>query len=464
MTDFPLTVAQAASLIRAGELTPADLVEECLAQVEAFNTNLNAMLYLMRSSAREEAGYATDALQRGENWGPLHGIPLGLKDMIDVAGAPTTGGSDFFRDSIAEYDAPAVTDLRAAGAIFIGKTHLHELALGATNLNPHFGPVRNPWDTDRIAGGSSGGSAAAVASGMCLAALGTDTGGSVRVPAALCGLSGLRPGKGQISKQGIIPMSWTLDTVGPLARSAEDIALLADVLCNRSGHYTAALSEPVRGMSFAIPRDGFFWDETYAEIAIVVRSATNILEDRGMAPGEVSLPEAEAADRAARIISLSEVAAFHRERLAASPERFGEDVRARLQEGLKVLGADYAQARQTGRSWREGLRALFRSGVDVLVLPTTPLPAPLIEGGDSLREAGRLLKFTYLFSLSGMPCLSIPCGLTEEGLPVGMQLVAPQIETLLQVAHAYQQASGWHNLAPPLRHTPEESDGQPHPS
>ena len=227
-----LTLAQAASLIHDRTLTPLALVEASLERIAQLNPLLNAFLTVMEDHARRRAEEATRALARGEDWGPLHGIPIGVKDVIDVSGVRLTAGSEFLRNHVAHEDAPVVTGLREAGAIVIGKTHLHEYAIGATNVNPHFGPARNPWDTDRITGGSSGGSGAAVAAGLCLGALGTDTGGSVRIPAALCNLTGLRPGIHQISTQGVIPMSWTVDTVGPMAPYRSRYRL--DARCTRT--------------------------------------------------------------------------------------------------------------------------------------------------------------------------------------------------------------------------------------
>ncbi len=446
-----LTLAQISMRILAGTLSPVDVVEACLARIERLNPTLNAFLTVLAEDARREARQAEEALERGEDWGPLHGIPIGVKDLIDVAGVPTTAGSDFLRHNVATADATVVQQLRAAGAIVIGKTHLHEFAIGATNVNPHYGPARNPWNPALSPGGSSGGSAAAVAAGMCPAALGTDTGGSVRVPAALCGLTGLRPPTGQVSTLGVVPMSWTLDTVGPMAHTAHDVALLMDALdLSAPSRHTDQLREPVRGLRVGQPGDRFFWQETDVEIVAAVHAAVDALADQGAEAVEVSLPEVEDALRAAAVIGLGDAAAYHRERLAAEPERFGADVRTRLEWGLSNSAADYAQAVRTGNAWRAGLLRLFRDEIDVLITPTTPVAAHEIAGSEGLKAARELLRFTYPFSLSGLAALSMPCGVTRDGLPVGAQVIAPETGTVLRVAYAYQQATDWHMRRPDI--------------
>ena len=448
-----LTLSDAVSLIERGELSPHRLTEAYLARIERLNPVLNAFLTVMGESALRQARYASEALRRGERWGVLHGIPIGVKDLIDVAGVQTTAGSDFLRGNVALEDAYVVQQLKAAGAIIIGKTHLHEFAVGATNVNPHYGPARNPWNTDYSPGGSSGGSAAAVAASLCAGALGTDTGGSVRVPSALCNLTGLRPRAGRLNLQGVIPMSWTLDTVGPMAHTARDVALLMDALdpqpVGKNG-YTAQLDQPVGGLRVGLPVDDFFWLETDIQVVAAVRTAVERLAEVGMRPVEVSLPMSEEVPRAAGVISLSEAAAYHRERLSTGPERFGEDVRTRLEWGAQRSAVEYVLAQRTMHRWRTFLKELFGQTVDILALPTTPLPAHPIEGSEGIAAAKTLLRFTYPFSLSGLPALSLPCGFTDDGFPIGLQLVAPEERRLLQAAHAYQGITRWHLRRPIL--------------
>ncbi len=443
-----LTLVEAAQQIHRRALSPVDVVEECLDRIERLNPLLNAFLTVLAEDARREARYAAEALRRGENWGPLHGIPVGVKDLIDVEGVPTTAGSDFLRGNIATADAAVIRRLRAAGAIIIGKTHLHEFALGATNINPHYGPARNPWNTTLSPGGSSGGSAAAVASGMCLGALGTDTGGSVRLPAALCGLTGLRPATGQISTEGVIPLSWTLDTVGPIAHTAQDVALLLDALdLGRTTSYAEHLSKSVGGLRLGLPNDDAIWRETALDGVAAVRTAVERLAELGMKVVEVNLPLLADAFQAARIISRADSAVYHYERLASEPQRFGADVRRKLEWGMTLRAVDYVQALRLGQAWRTALGELFAEHVDVLVTPTTPIAAIEIADEEPTPDP---LTFTYPFSLSHLSALSIPCGFTRDGLPLGMQLIAPQAGTLLNVAHAYQQVTDWHLRRPPL--------------
>jgi aspartyl-tRNA(Asn)/glutamyl-tRNA(Gln) amidotransferase subunit A len=448
-----LTLVDAARLIREKRLSPITLVEGYLARIERLNPTLNAFLTVMGDEALGEARQADEAIRRGDNWGPLQGVPVAVKDLIDVAGSPTTAGSDFLREHTAREDADVILQLRAAGAIIIGKTHLHEFAIGATNVNPHYGPARNPWNQAYSPGGSSGGSAVAVAASLCAGALGTDTGGSVRLPSALCGLTGIRPCIGRVSTQGVIPMSWTLDTVGPMAHTAADVALMLDAMDGlpaKPARCTSRLEDSIDGLRLGVPVDDFFWRETDFQIAESVRIAINALADLGMQVVEVGLPIVADVLRAASVISLSDATAYHRERLETEPERFGDDVRARLEWGAKRSGVEYALARQLGREWRQMLTRLLEDNIDVLALPTTPVPAHKIEGSEGLTAARELLRFTYPFSQSNLPALSMPCGFTTGGFPIGMQLVAAEEATLLQVAHAYQQIADWHQQRPAL--------------
>jgi aspartyl-tRNA(Asn)/glutamyl-tRNA(Gln) amidotransferase subunit A len=448
-----LTITQAVRLIKDKQITPLELMEATMARIERLNPQINAYLHVMRDGAVKQARQATEAIRRGEDWGPLHGIPLAVKDLIDVAGEPTTAGSEFLRHNVAAEDAAVITQLRAAGAIIVGKTNLHEYAVGATNVNPHYGSALNPWNVELSTGGSSGGSGAAVAALMASGALGTDTGGSVRIPSALCGLTGLRPGKGRVSAQGVIPMSWTLDAVGPMARSAEDVALMLDALdqvVDRPALAFQGIAAPVKGLRLGVVIDPYFWNETDFEIVAAVRTAVDRLGELGMEVVEVRLEVLEDALKASQVIAISEALAYHKERMATHPERFGEDVRGRLEMAADRTAVEYALARQTGREWRQRLRDLFRSKADVLIMPATQTQAPKLEGIDSVLAGRPLLRFNYPFSLSYLPALSAPCGFTNDGLPVGMQLVAPREATVLAVAHAYQQATDWHTRRPVL--------------
>ena len=448
-----LTVLEASNLIHEGTISPLELVEATLARIQTLNRKLNAYITLLPDRALQQARYATDAIQRGEDWGPLHGIPIAVKDLVDVAGEPTTAASDFLRANKVTEDADVTQRLNAKGAIIIGKTNLHEFALGVTNINPHFGAVHNPWNTDVIPGGSSGGSGAAVAALMCAAALGTDTGGSVRIPSALCGITGIRPSKGRISSGGVFPLSATLDTVGPMARTAADVALLVDILDHQplspAGCMTH-LDDPITNLRVGVPTDPYFWRESDLQVVGAVRAALDRLTDLGATLVDIALPQVETALKASQVIALTEAAAVHKDRLATEPHRFGKDVLARLDAAKQFSGVDYAQARQTGREWRQTIRDLFRDHIDLIALPTTPVPAMKIEGLDSVAAGRQMLKFNYPFSLSAYAALSLPVGFTQDGLPIGMQLVAPREATTLQVAHAYQKITDWHTRRPEL--------------
>jgi aspartyl-tRNA(Asn)/glutamyl-tRNA(Gln) amidotransferase subunit A len=441
-----LSLANLSKLIHDRQVTPLEVVEVCLERIEKLNPTINAFITVLTDTAREEAEQAAAAIKRGEDWGPLHGIPIGVKDLIDVAGVPTTAGSRFFKDNIPRKDAIVIQQLRAAGAIIIGKTNLHEFAVGATNINPHYGPARNPWNPDLSPGGSSGGSAAAVAAAMCPGALGTDTGGSVRLPAAFCGLTGLRTALGQVSTQGVIPMSWSLDTVGPLAHSAEGVALMLDAMTiDAAVPHAQTIGEPVQGLHIGIPKDDSIWADLSLELVGPVRSAIDVLVvDAGMKLVEVSLPDFRQAYQAATTISMGDAAAYHRDRLANDPQLFGADVRARLEQGAARSAADYALARQFERSWIRRLHTLFRDEIDVLVTPATGVISHAIEGSEGVSAAAELLRFTYPFSLSRLPALSMPCGFSDDGLPVGVQLVGRDTSILLRAAHAHQQHTEWH--------------------
>lgn len=453
MQLLSLTIVRARELIRDSQITPEELVEACLARIARLNGKLNAFLSVMREGALRDARYATEGLKRGEDWGPLHGIPIAVKDLIDIEGEITTAGSEFLRYNEAKGDADVVRRLRAAGAILIGKTNLHEFALGTTTINPHFGPTRNPWNPEHIPGGSSGGSGTAVGALMVPGALGTDTGGSVRIPAALCGITGLRPGKKRISAEGVVPLSVTLDAVGPMAHTAEDVAIMLDVLDANPidpASATGKINEPIKGLRVGLPSDNFFWLESDFEVVAAVRAAVDKLVDMGMKMEEISLPQMQTAMKASTIIAISEAANYHKERMENEPGKFGDDVRSRLELAKRYSAVDYAWARQYAREWRAFLGELLREKIDVIALPTTPCPAMKIEGLDSVAAGGLLLKFNYPLSLSSLPALSMPCGFTQDGLPIGIQLVGLRESTILQVAHAYQQATDWHTRQPEL--------------
>jgi len=440
-----MPISRLAPLIARREVSPRDLVEAFLAQIDALNPTLNAFLSIRADEARREAQAAEQAVIDGVALGPLHGIPIAIKDNIDVAGEITTAGSPTLRDNRASADAAVVASLRAAGAIIIGKTNLHEFAQGATTINPHFGPTRNPWDTSLSPGGSSGGSAAAVSAGMCAAAVGTDTGGSVRLPAALCNLTGVRPAAGSVSMAGIIPVSETLDTVGPLAHTARDCWIVLNVL----GVASSPPEQPTLSLSklrMVVPRDDYFWSVVDGEIAGVFEQALRHLAGRGAQIVDIALPRVADASRAAGVISVCESVVYHRQRLNETPEVFGDDVRRLLERGLRHTEDEIASAHRVGREWQSDLSDVLEKA-DVIALPTTPVFGPLIDAPDP-DIVKKLLRFTFPFSLGGLPSLSMPCGFSQSNLPIGMQLIGRDAETLLGAALAYQATTAWTEMRP----------------
>jgi len=453
--ELPFASAAAiAGLVARGEMTARQVTEVVLGRIEALQPRLNCFTQILSDIAVAQAAALDDAVRSRRPVGPLAGVPVAIKDIVDVAGTATTAAAHraFHRQAAA--DASLVARLRRAGAVLIGKTNLHEFAYGVTNLNPHYGPVRNPWDPGRIPGGSSGGSAAAVAAGLCAAAVGTDTGGSIRIPAALCGVVGLKPTYGLVPLDGVVPLSWSLDHAGPLARTVRDAALVLEVMAGAGEGPPSPARGPeegplARGIRVGLPR-AFFWERLDGEVEAVVTEAVGVLRGLGAAVREVEVPYASYAGSAAAVILSAEATACHAPHLRTHPADYGEDVRTRLERGFFLSAADYLAARQAqGFLRREFLRVF--DGTDVLVLPVTPAPAapidpdPASSAGTSLAMSVHLTRFTNPFNLTGFPALSVPCGFTRAHLPVGLQIVGrPHDEaTVLRVGEAYEQAAGW---------------------
>ena len=456
------TLTEACAQIVRGELSPLALTRACLERIEQHNPDLNACITITADLALEQARQA--GVLPGQTSKPLPtlaGIPLSLKDMYETKGIRTTAGSKFFADYVPAEDASVVRKVKDAGAVILAKTNLHEIALGVTNINPHFGVCRNPWDTTRISGGSSGGSAVAVASGMCLGALGTDTGGSIRIPASLCGVVGLKPTHGRVSLRGVIPLSWNLDHAGPLARTARDAALLLQVI---AGHdpgdpvscdlpvydYLAGIEDGVRDWRVTLAV-GEYIEESDPEVLAAVRAAARVFERLGARLEEVEMSWLREAALANGLMTQADAAAYHRARLAEHPDWFGADVRQRLQRGAAYTSTEYVLARRTQAETRRRFEQFFAEG-DILLLPATPISAPPIEGADAIEQARRLTRFTAAFNLAGLPAMSLPCGFTAEGLPIGLQIVSrPWAEAaVLRAGCAYEQATEWHLRWPDL--------------
>ena len=438
-----LSIEDALDSMREGSLSPQALVEACSRQIERLNGELCAFVTVLKPQVDE----------RHERVGKLFGIPLAVKDLFDTKGIRTTAGMRFFADNIPDADAVAVVKVKGEGAVVIGKTNTHEIALGVTTINPHYGTTRNPWDTKRIPGGSSGGSAVAVATGMALAGLGTDTGGSIRIPASLCGVVGLKPTYGRVSVRGVVPLSWNLDHVGPLTRTVRDAARMLQVLAGYDPNdpfsaeqpvddYLVHIEDGVKGWRIAVAA-GSYIDEADPEVLSAVAEAVKVFERQGARVEEADVTYLRDAAVANSLMTPADAAAFHRDRLAEHPDWFGADVRTRLEIGRGYTSTEYALARKTQSETKHWLVEFFKQ-YDALLLPSTAITAPLIEGNDAVEQAKRLTRFTAPFNQTGVPAISVPCGFSQAGLPVGLQIVSGlwREAAVLRVARAYERERG----------------------
>ena len=454
-TPNTLTISDALQMLREKKISVEDLAQACYAQIERLNPRLNAFITVINQQD------AIGAQDKASQAGALFGIPIAVKDLFDTAGIRTTIGSKFFAENIPEQDAFVVGLLKKAGAVIVGKTNTHEIALGITGNNPHYGTARNPWDTSRIPGGSSSGSAIAVATGMALGALGTDTGGSIRIPASLCGIVGFKPTFGHVSLRGVFPLSWNLDHVGPLVKSVKDAALMMRVLSVYDPVDPASIKtsarddfdhflDPVAGKKIALGI-GPFIEAAEPEVLEAVHMAARVFESLGGRVQEVDVSWLKEAALANKTMTQSDGAAVHRDRLKAHPEMFGEDIRRRLEDGAKTALADYILARRTQTEVKKRFEHFFED-YEFLLTPTTPIAAPTIEGHDAVEQAGRLTRFTAPFNLAGLPALSLPCGFTEEGLPIGLQIISQAWAdaSVLNIGYAFEQATEWHKRMPAL--------------
>ena len=409
-------------------------------------------------------------IQQGKWRGPLHGIPLALKDLIDTAGVPTTAASGVFKDRVPAEDAEIVRRLKTAGAVLLGKQNLHEFAYGGSSIVSYFGAVRNAWDTQRIAGGSSGGSATAVATGLGCGAIGTDTSGSIREPAALCGVVGLKPTYGRVSTRGVIPLSPSLDHVGPIARTVADAAIILQTIAgfdpgdSRSTNkevpdYLAALGTRPTSMRIGVPRE-FFYEDLNAEVATAMEESLVVFKAMSFDIHEVTLPVPT--DRA---LQSAEAYAYHAEFAARSPELYQQETLRRIMTGANINKSKLASHRRELEQARQEIRAIFEH-VDALITPTVPVVAPTIaelqQDMESLRARELvLLRNTRPFNVWGLPAISVPCGFTQAGLPIGLQIAGPHWgePRVLQLAYAYEQATGWHERQPRLlnQKTPDDA-------
>lgn len=452
-----ISIVEASQRLRSRTVSPVELTQACLQKIEELNPRLNAFITVTGEEALVEARQAEAEISGGKWRGPLHGIPISLKDLIDVAGVRTTGGSGQLLDNVAVEDAELVRRLRQAGAVLLGKTNLHEFAYGGSSLVSQFGPIHNPWDLDRITGGSSGGAAAAVAAGLCHAAVGSDTAGSIRMPAALCGVVGMKPTYGAVSARGVLPLSWSYDTLGPITRSVADAALVLEAIAGYDPQDPASLPLPADGFAtgnqdlskvrVGIPRQGFF-DDLDPQVSAAVEQAI-----RAIAGFTAGLQEAAVPIDPDYTVHICEAYAYHTKWLTESPERYQPETLRRVRSAEKIGLAEYIQKRRQLDHYRRAAVEIVFQTVDVVVTPTAPILAPgmtalLQEPKELRRKETALLRNTRPFNVLGVPSISIPCGFSSEGLPIGVQISArPGADALaLAVGERYERQAGWKRM------------------
>jgi len=444
-------------LLHSRQVSPVELTQECLARIEKLNLVLNAFITITADSAMAEARRAETEITRGEWRGPLHGIPLALKDLIDTASIRTTAASAVFKDRVPTEDAEVAHRLKQAGAILLGKQNLHEFAYGGSSLVSYFGDVHNAWNPEHIAGGSSGGSATAVAAGMCYGAIGTDTAGSIREPASLCGVVGLKPTFGAVSTRGVIPLSQSLDHVGTIARTVEDAAIIFQAIAKETdvvqgwGSASPVRIEdpPAHKLRIAVPRK-FFCEELDPEVASAFEQALSVLSTMS------DISEINLEVPTDRTLQKAESYAYHAKFVRQSPELYQPETLRRIRTGEDISPEDAARCKRDLQEARKQIASVFDS-IDLLVTPTAPIPAPAIAelkaNPDQLRPRELvLLRNTRPMNVWGLPAISVPCGFTQFGLPIGLQIIGPHggESEVLQLAHAYEQATAWHQHLPNL--------------
>ncbi len=454
------TIQEASQQIRVGEISPVALTESCLSRIERLNPTLDAFITVTAESALEEARQAQAEIRAGKYRGPLHGIPLALKDLVDTAGVRTTAASHLFEKRVPAEDAFIVKRLKAAGAVLLGKLNLHEFAYGGSGIIGAFGITRNPWDSERITGGSSSGSAAAVAAGLCLGAIGTDTAGSIRLPSAFCGISGFKPTFGLVSAHGVVPLAPTYDHVGPMARTAEDCALMLDAIAAydswdphsstvQSGGYAQSLADKTEKLRLGIP-DQFFFDDLDPEVAAAFDEAIRMARSMASEIKSVSIPV-----DTDRTVHVYEAYQYHAKYLPGSADKYQTETLRRIMAGEKVTADEYQGKKADLLELRRKAARIFDD--DLILTPTVPVLPPVIADLQAQSEQLRpaeivMLRNTRPFNVLGLPSISIPCGFSKGGLPIGLQITGPAHEdaAVLRFAHAFQQATDWHKRDPLL--------------
>jgi len=460
---YHLTIREASALLKSGQLSPVELTQSFLDRIEATDDRLHSFIIVLKEQALDDARLAEAEIRRGDYKGPLHGIPFALKDLYDTAGITTTSGSKVDIDRVPTEDATTTARLKAAGGILLGKLAMHEFALGGPDFTTPFPPARNPWNLAHITGGSSSGSGAAVASGQAMAALGSCTGGSIRGPASLCGIVGLKATYGRVSRAGVVTLSWSQDHCGPMTWTVEDTAYMMQALAGYDPKdpttstapvpdYSLSLREDIKGLTIGVPRHFFFapHESVNPEVVATVEKGLKVLEGLGANLQEVTIPSLEYVRAANSVIMLSEAFAYHEKNLQTRSHDFGEMVRARFRIGGLFSASDYVQSQRIRKVVNRECAEVLQK-VDVLVTPTMTQPAAAFEGYDATSNiTGR--SFTAPFNLTGLPAISVPCGFTASGLPVGMQIAGKPFDEpgVIRAAYAYQQEARWFEQRPSI--------------
>lgn len=468
-----LSVSALGRLYKAKEVSPVEVVKACLERIERYDTKVNAFCQVLADEALDAAREAEAEITAGHWRGPLHGVPFAVKDLFDVKGAPTRAGTIVWKDYYPAKDAFVVQRLRQAGGVLLGKLNMHEFAFGITSRNPHYGPTLNPWNLGMMCGGSSSGSGAALAAGMVPLTLGSDTGGSIRIPCSFCGVTGLKPTFGLVGRSGVLPLAWSLDHVGPMALKVEDLALALGIMAGHDPDDTSSVERHpqdfasvqkdesgLKGLVVGRPTN-YFFEGTDPEVKKAVLAAVENMASLGAEVKEIELKGVLAADRAALAVLFSEAAACLEDHARNRPHEIGQEVLANVRLGMTITATRYIQGLRVRTRLAAYLKEIF-SQVDLLVAPATPIDAPPIDA-TSLMVDGRktdirttATRFTRYFNLAGIPVLTLPCGLSKRGMPLGMQIAAGPFEELklLKAGSAYQGAFPLKPLRPQLDEAP----------
>ena len=461
-----LTLAQAAAAVKKKEVSPVDLIRVSLDRVDQINHKTSAYISVFADQALKVAQASEAMMMAGHDMGPLHGVPLSLKDNISLKGQRTTAGSKVLSDWHPDEDATVARRLRSAGAVFIGKCNMHEFAWGGTSDNPHYGAVRNPWNTDKFPAGSSGGSGVSVAARTCYGSIGTDTGGSIRLPSAVNGIVGIRPTYGRVSNHGIIPLAWSMDTAGPMTRTVEDCAIMFNVIAGHDHRDPASAQQPVddytrdlrvdlKGLRIGVV-PGYFFSHLQPDVHTVVQNALKKFEELGAVVIDVPIANIDGNISAQLTVESVEPSAYHQKWLRERPDDYGDDVRALLETGELLMATHYVQAQRYRSLLRHEFMEAFNR-VDVFICPTLPFTATdvgamnvIIENGQEEDMLSAIMQFTGVPSLTGLPSLNVPCGFDQGGLPIGMQLIGKPFDelTLFRIGAQFEAATEFHKKAP----------------